>query len=289
MKHFIYMDTEILNSYISQFNDGLITNTHSEVTDYASSGKTESNSDPTATTSVKFSLPPIFNIGIDKKDELSSSTNVLTQSQSGRELIDKLFHDNAFNLFIKYLKDNSKLKLDNYSINDYVSITGTFEFWDLDYLFNLFSDNLINFLVETQTENYKKMIFNQSGKMPNNSAIKNYEKEEKDSSKQIKNIIEICRDMMPFSKFMMINNCFVPLRDEFMRESIKSIRFKYTGKITLIGMYTNDYKGVTQQGECTNFSQVFGSLDGLVNAFLKESLNMPEYSKVITPIALYFE
>lgn len=289
MKHFIYMDTYMLNSYISQFNDGLITNIHTEVMDQTSTGKIENTSDPLTDTSFKLSIPAIFNVGINQKDELLSTTAALTQLQSGKELIDKMFHDNAFNQFTNYLKDKKLLKYKTCSIGDYVLIKDTFEFWDLDYLLELFNDNFINFLVNSELEEYKKSFINIKEKKPNISDLKNFEKQDKTKYEEIKNLIKMCRDIMPFTKFMMINDCFVPLNDTFLRETVNSIRFKYTGKITLVGKYTNNYKGVLEQSEGASFSQIFNSLDGVVNMFLKESLSIPNYAKVITPIALFFE
>lgn len=289
MKHFIYMDTEIVNSYISQLNDGLITKTQTEVGDQTSTSSTETNTDSTITSQYKLSIPAIFTAGIDKKDDFISTATALTQSQSGKELIDKLLHDNAFNLFIKYLEKEDKLKNNICSIGEYVSIKNTFEFWDLDYLIKLFNDEFINYFVASEIEGFKNKFFVEKGKVPNNSDLKNYEKQRKEYFEEIKIIIKLCKDIMPFTKFMMINSCFVPLKDDFLREQINSIRFKYTGEITLIGRYTNDYKQIVEQNEGAAFKQAFSSFDGMVNSFLKEALNIPDYSKVITPIALYFE
>lgn len=81
MKHFIYMDTDILNSYISQFNDGLPTNRHEEISDQTSTSNIKTNTDPTENESFKFSIPQIFNIGSENRGELISATNTLTQLQ----------------------------------------------------------------------------------------------------------------------------------------------------------------------------------------------------------------
>lgn len=288
-KHFIYMDTYLLNSYISQFNDGLTTNTHTEITDETASTKAENNADPTSEVNMKFSLPGILGVGVARKDELFSSSTSLTDTQIGKELIDKIVHDNAFNQFIKYLNANKLLKQDDYSLGDYVSISGFYEFWDLNYLEMIFNENMINFITDFGVDGFKQLFNQNKGKMPNKADITNYKKQQNEQYENINRIIKICKDIMPFNQFMMINNCFVPLNESFLRESINSIRFKYSGKITLIGKYTSDYKGVAEVNGGSSFSQIFNSLDVAVNTFLKGSLNIPDFAKVINPIALYFE
>lgn len=285
MKHFIYMDTYILNSYISQFNDGIVTNIHTEVTDATTSSKQENTTESQLESKFDLSIPGIFKTSIGNKDEVAATVTGLTQSQSGKELVDKLVHDNVFNQFIKYIEKNNLLKYNDFSIGDYISITGTFEFWDLDYLSEILNDDLIELFIKSGMNDLKT-----NGKLINKNQAKLFEKSQRDDFNYTSDIIKVCKNIMPFTKFMMMNGCFIPLEDKSLRESVSSIRFKYTGRITLIGQYTNDYKGMDiQQGITSAFSQTFNSLDGVINAFLKGSLNIPDNAKVITPIALYFE
>lgn len=288
MKHFIYADNDILNSYISQLNDGLITNTHTEVTDQTSQVNSESAADSILTTGYKLSIPTIFNVDIGKKDEAISTTTALTQSQTGREIIDKILYDNAFNLFMKYLDSGKKLRGDdNCKLGDYIKLTSKFEIWDIDFLIALFNDEFLDILVNSEVEQFKMLFFQENQKKPNNNDIKSFIKNKKEEYLNVIKILKVCQNIMPCTKFMLMNKCFIPLNENNLRESIKNIRFKYSGEITLLGKYTNNY--ATKEYTDTDFAEMFRELDNVVNVFLKETLNATENTKIITPIALYFE
>lgn len=175
-----------------------------------------------------------------------------------------------------------------------MSIKDEFEFWDLDYLLDVFNGTVLDFIVSVEVDSLKKElekvnVSSNSKKINIDSVLKKHKRDSGDNYKKIRDMLQVCKDIMPFTKFMMINDCFVPLNENYLRETVVNIRFKYTGKITLIGEYTNNYKGIVQKNEVKSLSQVFNSLDEAVNSFLQESLNIPDYAKVITPIALYFE
>lgn len=288
MKHFIYTDNDILNSYISQLNDGLITNTHTEVSDQTSQANSESAADSVLTTGYKLSIPTIFNVNIGKKDEAISTTTALTQSQTGREIIDKILYDNAFNLFMKYLDSEKKLHSDdNCKLGDYIKLTSKFEIWDIDFLITLFNDEFLDVMANSQLEQFRIQFSQQKQKEPNNSDLKNFIKTEKETYLSIVKILKVCQSIMPCTKFMLMNKYFIPLNENNLREPIKNIRFKYSGEITLLGKYTNNY--ATGEYTDTDFAEMFRELDNVVNMFLKETLHATEDTKIITPIALYFE
>ncbi|BDR84858.1 DUF6414 family protein [Clostridium tetani] len=288
MKHFIYTDNDILNSYISQLNDGLIINTHTEVADQASQASSEIAASSQLTTGYKFALPTIFNVNIGKKDEAISTTTALTQSQTGREIIDKILYDNAFNLFMKYLDSEKKLRsYDNCKLGDYIKLTSKFEIWDIDFLISLFNDEFLDVMVNSELEQFKILFSQQKKKEPNGSDLKNFTKNKKELYLSTIKTLKVCQNIMPCTKFMLMNKCFIPLNKGNLRESIKNIRFKYSGEITLLGKYTNNY--ATNEYTDTDFAEMFRELDNVANIFLKENLHTTEDTKIITPIALYFE
>ena len=97
--------------------------------------------------------------------------------------------------------------------------------------------------------------------------------------------------MLPTAKFIQCSDCLVPLDDNFLRESTKSIRFNYTGKISIIGKYVSTLEKSVSVGidETSSFGKIFASLDDVNKTFYNSNLGIPLTNKIILPIALYFE
>ena len=148
MKHFIYMNTEIVNSYISQLDNGLVVGNHQEITDSTQETKENSTTCPEDFVEGKLNLG-IFSGNARATGESVKEAVTLTQSEAGRELIDKILHDDSFNKFYKYIKESNKIKDEKISeIGDYIEKRENFKFWDLDYLLESFNDETRKFIID---------------------------------------------------------------------------------------------------------------------------------------------
>lgn len=281
MKHFIYLNTDILNSFLSQINDGIINRTQSESYDSISNASNE------AIVTKENKMGTDINLGFLKMNftetpEGVTTTNALTQCEYGKELIEKIFHDNSFQQFINYLNENELIKeLSLCDFNDYVHLNDNYSLKDLDYLLDVYTDEYIDFYSDQVIKNLN--ITSQ--------AVKQKRAEEVKSQKNIRRIFNIARTMLPTSKFIYCSNCLIPLDDKYLRESSKSIRFNYTGKINVIGRVVSTLERSVSVGcnETSNFGKIFESMDEVNKMFYNINLGIPLSSKIIIPIALYFE
>lgn len=291
MKQFIYMNTDIINSYVSQLNGGLIVGSHTEVSDSTTQSNTENISNQGDKGTFKGNLFGLLQGGLETQDESVTDSTAIIQSQSGRELIDKIIHDNSFNQVNSYLEKENFIKTSfEGELGDYIKLKGNYEIWDLEHLLNILDDKFIKLFTEFSIGDEIEAFKNKKGKLPNNSDIKNIKKESNESMIRTRDVLELCKRILPCTKFMLMEGMFIPIDERFLRESIHSIRFKYDGEITVIGKYTGHYKKEKNNNEeSCNFSDIFESIENLVEIFLEGTTNIPPKTKVLDPIALYFE
>ncbi|WP_195989623.1 hypothetical protein [Clostridium sp. D53t1_180928_C8] len=282
MQHFIYLNTDMLNSYLSQINDGIVNKVQSESYDEVTNASKETVVTKEGKFQTDLGIPGFFTMKFTETPEGVKTANALTQLEYGKELIEKMLHDNALQQFMNYLNKNNLLKsIDNCDLNDYVSFSGNYNLKDLDYILSVYTDEYINFLADNSVKNLNA----------SESVKKLARKKEFDAQCDTRRIFRIAKTMLPSAKFIECSDCFVPLDDNFLRESTKSIRFNYTGKISIIGKYVSTLEKSVSVGidETSSFGKIFASLDDVNKIFYNSNLGIPLTNKVILPIALYFE
>ncbi|MCR1953166.1 hypothetical protein NSA50_19460 [Clostridium sp. DSM 100503] len=302
MKHFIYLDTDVLNSYLSQINDGLIKNTVNEAADEIASSKEESSLPGKSRFSSELGFKGVFNMKFSEDKDVINTTNTLSQIESGRELIEKVLHDNAFEQLRKYLNKEFRLRdIKECEIGDYVEVAEKYTIRDLDYIINIYTDEFIEFMGDNGIKEYEK----EKTANGNVDTIKlsNKMKEEKRKAiikeqRETKRIFYIARNIMPFSKFLLCDGYIIPLNDKFLRESTQKIRFNYSGKIKILGRFTSTIEEAVKREKCiedtfntgySSFDEIYSSLDTVLETTYTDILGINKNSKIIEPIALYFE
>lgn len=292
MKHFVYSDTELINSYISQIYDGLLMKTVNESQDEIASTSVTSETDGSKQTLVDFGLKPFFNIRIGDNSDIEATTTTLSQLESGKELIEKIFHDNSLEHFMKYLNNENLSKdLSNCELSDYVTFNGKFTIIDMDHFLNVYNDDFVDFLVDRTLEEIhipttKNMNSNQ--KKIIKDKINTLTEEVKAPHQKIQRIFRMAKNIMPFSKFMICNNCIIPLNSKYLRESTSKIKFNYSSNIVILGKYTNTLLAATTDSYPL-LPEMFSSIDDVLKALFIETFKLPEDMKIVIPIALYFE
>lgn len=138
MKQFIYLDTDIVNSIIAQKEKGLVLEMASEQEDTSGDNKAKSGS---------VTLDGSVGGGIWKfaqaQAELSGTGELTLNSHSQtvlKEIATKTLHDAAFDIAYKQIKTERDTDPTNADLGSFVELTQTFDFVDLEYIENLFSD-----------------------------------------------------------------------------------------------------------------------------------------------------
>lgn len=303
MRHFVYLDTDTLNSYLSQINGGLLKSTVNESKDEVATTKNENEMPGKSNFTTEIGFKPILNLKFSEDKDVMNTTNTLSQIETGRELIEKILHDNSLDQFSSYLESNNLIAdVDSSEIGDYVKFEDKFSIRDLDYLLEFYSDDLMDFFTEEARKESKILIDKQESEMPNssqkNAIIKQLRKKadelmkaESDNQKQTRKIINLARNIMPFSKYIVSNNCIIPLTEKYLRSTTNNIRFTYSGNISVVGRYTSDLKDAfARESEVRNeFDGVLKSFDDIFKALYKDTLGLDESMKIVIPIALYFQ
>ncbi len=297
MRHFVYLDTDILNSYLSQINGGLLNSTYNETIDEVATTKSDKTEPNKGSFKTEIGIKPLLNFTLTEDKDSINTTNTLSQIETGRELITKILHDNAFDLFISYLRKDKLIKsIEDSKLNDYVAIDSDFIIRDLKYISGLLSENFIDCMAEQTAISIIKQSENTN--LNNNNIKKQEERKKENAKKEIKKqfgeyrkMFEIIDEMMPYSQFIICDNCLVPIRDKYLRETLKQIRFNYSGKIKIVGKYTSVLKNAVNKGSRENGT--FGEFNCILdNAFKELYMNFLDFNdnmKIILPIALYFE
>lgn len=285
MKHFVYLNTDILNSYLSQINDGLLKSIVNEASDEIKTSKSEEAKPKTTQIGVEAGFKGFLGVKLAENGAVMSSTNALSQTESGRELIEKIIHDNAFEQLKNHLITEKEIvKKDEYILGKYIELNENFIVRDLDYILNIYTDDFIQFMVDSSLpEDIKN-----SG---NIGKIKSEQKKIREEQIKTKRIFSIAQSMMPFSSFLMCGEYLIPLDKKYLRESTLKIRFNYSEKIKVLGRCTSTLKeAVSREGsKITTFDNVYSSIDYSAKEFYMKVLGINGDAKILEPIALYFE
>ena len=276
------MNTDILNSYLSQINEGLVKGIVNESGDKVKNEKNEKMVPGVDKLETNIGFNPIFNLKFSEDRDILETTTTLSQIESGKELIEKILHDNAYEQLFRYLEKNSMISNeDNVEIGKYVKTETEYLIRDLDYILSIYTDEFIDFLGDSSIEN-----ISDKGK----NTLQTIKNKEIDSQKKTRRIFNIAKNVLPYSKFVVTDKFLVPLNDKFLRESLKAIRFNYSSKIKLFGEFTGDLNSnLNKEEKSDSFGEILSSLYEVYRSFFIDILGLKTDLKIVIPIALYFE
>ena len=152
MRRFIYLDTDTLNSYLAQIFDGVIQSRETEKT----VGKKKEKQHRFANSlggQIAFKL---FGKGIDANAQATyEHLKTVANDEMVRDVQTKIMHDNAFNEFASYLKENNLLT--GTEIGNFISIEDDFYIFDIAFFQKLFgAGGFVSGLKEIQKSNFQK-------------------------------------------------------------------------------------------------------------------------------------
>ena len=277
MKHYIYIDKEILNSYISQIYGGIL-----------DKGKTEKEIEKDATikietpeekikAAIKGGIPGIINGDIETEYQIEDKEiKEINKSNVSKEVIEKIYHDNLLDNLIRYIEDTEKVvtSMELIEYGKYITLNIPFNFVNHGYLKSISNSDF-------------KRAFEKIMNVTNPGEVKT-SKDAKIAMELISNFAIFFESCFPAKQLIIYENIIVPLEDKYLREKPELIDFKYGGNVTIVGKVTKDCS--TDINKFALYNEEFGKAidevkDSMYNLFL------PNYKKsfIITPIALYFQ
>lgn len=319
MKEIIYLDTGVLHSFLAQNNDGLpmeSSNERSEeVTD---STKNEKGYNSRSYVDAKLktgnvNIPFIFQTPEGEfrarlqPGPFATEGTVMSQTETGKEIISKQLHDNALVQFEKYLTESGEIHdLSEENLEGkFIKCTTDFKIIDFKYLQKIMqTDKLIEFMFtkdQEQLDSLKTEIDKIKDKTKSlqtarfqseKSRLDKQKKTMKDQFSFLEKSLEYLNDILPTDAFIIIGNTIAPLKNEYLREKAKELTFKYGGaksnlKITMVGKVTSKVDSVETPD--FNGANAFFEFPKLLSTVLHPLGVINEGDLIVSPIAIYFE
>ena len=299
MNSFIYLDTDTVNSYIAQIDDGL--RTLQTITTQQSKDKQRQGSHTVdANGEADFTM---FGKGLEAKiDYIYNHISSTTKSKLYSDVETKVLHDNAFKQVMEFLRDEDLFVTEEPMIGNFIDIEGELRLLDLDYYKSLFNeDDFIKLIVGPQKElieqEFKKIIEEEEAKVSREAkrtaeyrkAISDIEKEKRaaiaeidSKTAELRKQLELLLKLFPYRVLLSVDNYLAVFDEKFLRDDIKKAPFKYGGKAHLVGYVTN----TTHSNEKSTFFS--GPID-MINSMLETLFESNKGLTIVHPIAVYYE
>lgn len=292
MRRFIYLDTDTLNSYLAQIFDGLLQSQETE----KSTGKKKEKQNRFANSlggQIAFKL---FGKGIDANAQATyEHLKTVANDEMVRDVQTKIMHDNAFDEFETYLKNNNLLTSTN--IGNFISVEDDFFIFDIAFYQKLFDEKgFVSGLKEIQKDAIQKEAEQKVQEMNHEQrrekslqrkvkeivdAATSKNEEEYDAAEKLINMLS---SIIPYPQMMCISNYVVVLKEQYLRDDLSTAAFKYGGKIKVVGYITN--KVVAQADtHVPAFAAIGNSINALLNIFFENAQEM----FIVHPIAIYYD
>ena len=254
MRRFIYYDKEGIESYLAQITGGISLASSKEIT-----SSQEKNEVKKESQNINLDIGgKIAGIGAGIKKDV-------TIGESNGQIVTNLVR----------------------SLNENVV------FFDFDYFEKLFSEKgAYNFSINQQKKELKDLIKSLNCQQKQDTQVKKFLKEtdEKIKSAEIErnyllNIIDAAKSTLPYTRFIMTEECLIVLSDNNFRDNPKNVAFKYGGKIDIVGYVTNI---ISKDGELASSNNNLSEIYKFVNQILLSLYNNKTKIYVIHPLAMYY-
>lgn len=298
MKHFVYLDTDLINSYLAQIDEGLTNMKQTEIESIRTESKTQENVPGKDRTLMSIGLSSLLNFQYELEDEHTRGINAISHTEAGKEILSKIIHDNSYDNLISYLRSTSQIKNFNndtkYNIGDYLMINDNFKMVDLSIIANLFSEDFKKVYNSMLSGEFESTLQNLNREQKRSNEVRKKEKEIKNKiSSDLKmfdyvvGMITYISKLLPSSKYIVYENLFIPLNEKYLRENYISLRYKYTSSSTIVGQVTGNLRDILDFRPNNELDEIIKAVDVMLFATLK-ILSINENFKVVNPIAWYY-
>lgn len=298
MKHFVYLDTDLINSYLAQLNDGLIKSKQVEDGTEIKEEKTERKSPNKSGSEFGLSIPGMLEYKHKFDEGYSTELNTLSQTNAGKEVLSKMIHDNSYDDLIAYLsKENNIIEyngVEDLKVADYISINGNLKMIDISVLTELMGEDFRNAYklllsgdLQNSIDRFENPDIKSSDLKDNQLKSKHVINKDLEMFKNVTNLINYISKLLPSEKYLVYQDILIPLDKKYLRENYNSLRYKYSSNSTIVGNITGNIKDIINIKPGNEFGEMFQSIDGMMLAAL-DMLSIKEDFKVMHPISWYY-
>ena len=301
MRHFIYLDHDLVDSIIAQENKGLVTGL---------SENQEKQHEENVSGSIKADVNPELKAGLTSilSGKISANIEGAMGEEAGivtsnSKVVTKILHDAAFDIAFSAISPKTIGESESVDGHGkYVLLKRLFTIVDFDELESLFGkDGLLDFKKNLDESEAEKIV---SKKIDELSANLTRDKLKSESSKlrhkmdqalkennkqydDMAQMVRLLRKIVPYDRMLCSNDGYIiPLDDQYFRTNAKNLAFKYGGEIICVGLLTNIIRNDSE----SNDDNVFSSLQNSINSALIDMLPAAGTEiYIIQPIAIYYE
>lgn len=238
----------------------------------------------------------LFGKGIDANAQATyEHLKTVANDEMVRDVQTKIMHDNAFDEFASYLKDNNLLG--GTDIGNFVSIEDDFYIFDIAFYQKLFSEKgFVSGLKEIQRSNIQKEAEQKvQGLNREQQRGKNLQKQVRDivdaaTSKNEEEyaaaeaLINMLASIIPYPQILCISNFVVVLNEQYLRDDLSTAAFKYGGKIKVVGYVTNKV-----MAQSNTHASAFAGIGNSINALMKIFFENADQMFIVHPVAIYYD
>lgn len=303
MKEIIYLDSEMVNSYLAQIDSGLMERV---INSLAEATSEQEDTDTSEKTTLKVG-PSVLNVSRSKS---SGDKDAIVRSKTNSELRQIIFHDYSLDVLIDRLKTSNAIS-STFADGSLTLITGKFKVYDFARLEAASSPEIMLLFDERKTHNISidnKIAEIKTSNLPKKERAKliNDLKSQKilpqdnglDNFDQIHRFATFSNAMFPGYCLIRINNliCLCPKSDTRVTDATLSLLNETRRKITVLGVViakVNSEK-VAKYSSGANLqsstSEITSSVSNIFSELMLLSMDLCEPDDYfIRPIAIYFD
>lgn len=285
-KDYIYLDEELLNSHLAQFEKGLLIK---EATEHGVESSDSANSANAAT----FGFNGIFGIGAQLQNEITEGNNSV-ESDFTRNMVENVLHDYAVDLLIEDCNTNNALHdLESANEGDFISFCSEFQIYDFEYLKDI-TDKSAAELLLSGNKVPEKPSSQASRKERIDYQVKSEAHTKTKEGYALLNAFASFADILFADSILIkLNGCLAICKRNRLRLSKAQISFENESsrKIKIFGVVSTTKKDTHPNGRVPTFST--SDLDKVPSVFFDILLSnfnlLHKNDKIIKPIAIYFE
>ncbi len=301
MRHFLYLDHDLVDSIIAQEHKGLVTGL---------SENREKQFEETSAEMIGANINTELNLGLASLLSGKINANVEGSKEKGEGIIStdskvvtKILHDAAFEIAFNAI--SPKAVTDTESIEthgEYVLLRRVFTIVDFDELEALLGENgLLDFKKSLDQAELEKEMNNKISELSTKlskdklKSVNSRMRHELDQAikanyKQYDDIaqsVRLLRKIVPYDRMLVsYDGYIIPMDDQYFRTNAKNMAFKYGGELNCVGLITNIVSNNTE----SNAENIFTTLQDNINSALVNMLPIKgKRIYILQPIAIYYE
>lgn len=289
-KDYIYLDENLLNSHLAQFEKGLLTK---ETFEHG----TESTDSLNGSSKTTAGLNGLFGLGAKLQSEIIEGDSSV-ESDFTKNMVENVLNDYAVDLLIQDCDENGVLcDFPSASEGDFISYSSEFQIYDFEYLKSIIDLNCLKPILDADKPPQKP------GSQASKEARTAYQIEVSQHKAKAQSAIENLKILYSFSSFadrlfadsvlVKVQGGLAICKRDRLRLNKAQISFENESsrKIKVFGVISTVKKETHPKGEVKSFrSNELDQVSSLLFDITLSNFDMLHNNdKIIKPIAIYFE